>query len=65
MRGLLNAVSHLHANGIMHRDIKLSNVAWNEQSKEAILLDFDIACSFLQHFPRNYAGTTGKNTLNL
>jgi serine/threonine protein kinase len=60
MRGLLNAVRHLHKHGFMHRDIKLSNVAWDQRTQQPILLDFDLVYNFSQKFPTRYAGTQGR-----
>ena len=42
MQQLLSAVSHLHANGVMHRDIKLSNLLLSSAG-ELRLCDFGLA----------------------
>eukprot|EP00928_Gymnodinium_smaydae_P049720 TRINITY_DN3338_c0_g3_i1.p1 TRINITY_DN3338_c0_g3~~TRINITY_DN3338_c0_g3_i1.p1 ORF type:complete len:392 (-),score=45.38 TRINITY_DN3338_c0_g3_i1:360-1535(-) len=45
MRGVLRAVQHIHEREVLHRDIKPENIATHGPDNEAILLDFDIACS--------------------
>jgi serine/threonine protein kinase len=40
--GLLGALSHMHRNGFIHRDVKLENIMLNE-ANEAILIDFSLA----------------------
>jgi serine/threonine protein kinase len=40
--GLLSALTHMHHNGFIHRDVKLENIMLDE-SNEAILIDFSLA----------------------
>eukprot|EP00928_Gymnodinium_smaydae_P088112 TRINITY_DN72257_c0_g1_i1.p1 TRINITY_DN72257_c0_g1~~TRINITY_DN72257_c0_g1_i1.p1 ORF type:complete len:402 (+),score=74.39 TRINITY_DN72257_c0_g1_i1:76-1206(+) len=42
-RDLLAALDHVHACGVIHRDVKPENIVLAEDGR-AVLLDFDIAC---------------------
>jgi cell division control protein 7 len=44
MRELLVALEHVHAAGLIHNDIKLSNVLYKRSSKQCLLVDFGLAC---------------------
>jgi hypothetical protein len=37
------ALLHVHAHGIVHRDVKLANILWDRQRDEALLTDFGLA----------------------
>jgi tRNA A-37 threonylcarbamoyl transferase component Bud32 len=37
------ALLHVHAQGIIHRDVKLANILWDRQRDEALLTDFGLA----------------------
>jgi tetratricopeptide (TPR) repeat protein len=43
LRGLLDALAHAHARGVIHRDLKLSNVLYDPASGLFRLTDFGIA----------------------
>jgi serine/threonine protein kinase/tetratricopeptide (TPR) repeat protein len=43
LRGLLDALAHAHARGVVHRDLKLSNVLYDRRSGTYKLTDFGIA----------------------
>lgn len=43
MKGLLEALKHVHAHNIIHRDIKPSNFLFNRQTKQCLLVDFGLA----------------------
>jgi serine/threonine protein kinase/tetratricopeptide (TPR) repeat protein len=43
IRGLLDALAHAHARGVIHRDLKLSNVLYSPSSGMFKLTDFGIA----------------------
>lgn len=43
MRQLCEAVSHIHAQGIIHRDIKPDNILYNTESGDIKLIDFGLA----------------------
>jgi eukaryotic-like serine/threonine-protein kinase len=43
LRGLLDSLAHAHARGVIHRDLKLSNVLFDKRSGTFKLTDFGIA----------------------
>ncbi|KAG2447915.1 hypothetical protein HYH02_007369 [Chlamydomonas schloesseri] len=56
---LLRALSHLHAQGVVHRDIKLENILFSDRHHTHMLLaDFGIALSLRQERAVTRAGTT-------
>lgn len=40
---LLQALSFLHQHNVIHRDVKLSNLLWNDKTKHLVLCDFDLS----------------------
>ena len=57
---LLRALSHLHAQGIVHRDIKLENILFSDRHHTHMLLaDFGIALSLRQERAVTRAGEEG------
>ncbi|HKJ03826.1 MAG TPA: serine/threonine-protein kinase, partial [Longimicrobiales bacterium] len=43
LRDVASALSVAHAKGIVHRDVRLGNVLWDEEKERALLTDFGIA----------------------
>jgi len=41
---LLSLIKQIHANGIIHQDIKIENILYNELHRDLILIDFGGAC---------------------
>ena len=58
MRHVLIALSGIHERGILYRDVKPSNVMWDEKKKSATLVDFDLA-TFDSRAHDMYRGTEG------
>jgi serine/threonine protein kinase len=51
VRAVLDAAEHLHANGVIHRDIKPDNVAFHSENGQRVvkLIDFDLAATTPLH----------------
>ena len=60
LHDLLRGLAHLHARGILYRDVKPSNVLWEEREGKAVIIDFDVATYFdKRRLHRSVVGTTG------
>ena len=60
MNHLLAAVKHMHEKNVLYRDVKPSNVLWNDTTERAILIDFDVATFFSKdRLHRRFVGTDG------
>lgn len=57
IRPLVSAVAHLHARGIVHRDIKAENVLVTDDGTSVKLADFGFAVDFTRHRPVTRLGT--------
>ena len=51
MKCLINAVSHMHFHGYMHRDIKPGNFLYNMKEQQGFLIDFGLAQKAGKHSP--------------
>ena len=40
---LVHAVNAIHGAGVLHRDIRMSNLLWNEETKRVVVIDFERA----------------------
>ena len=60
MRDLLEGLRHLHRRGVLYRDVKPSNVLWDEEARKATIIDFDVATYYdPTRLHRSVVGTTG------
>mmetsp|Transcript_38580 Transcript_38580/g.95812 ORF Transcript_38580/g.95812 Transcript_38580/m.95812 type:complete len:602 (-) Transcript_38580:227-2032(-) len=57
IRPLASAVAHLHARGIMHRDIKAENLLVTDDKLSIKLADFGFALDYRQRLPSTRLGT--------
>jgi len=61
MRQLLETLAFMHEHDIVHRDVKTSNILWDDASQHLTLIDFDVA-AFHRHGERpmhSLVGTHG------
>jgi serine/threonine protein kinase len=57
---VVKGLQHLHAQGILYRDVKLSNVLWDHIRQRAVIIDYDIATLFQKDkLHRSIVGTCG------
>ncbi|KAI8906274.1 kinase-like domain-containing protein, partial [Gorgonomyces haynaldii] len=56
-RKVLSAVEFTHRNHVVHRDIKLENVRYNEQTEEVKVLDFGFATFYQSNFLETNCGS--------
>jgi serine/threonine protein kinase len=54
---ILKALNYCHRKGVMHRDVKTSNILFDFEREEAFLIDFDLAVKRLQG--NKSCGTSG------
>lgn len=60
MHNLLESIKYLHARNVLYRDVKPSNVLWDEQRQRSMLIDFDVATFFNpKRLHRRCVGTDG------
>jgi len=59
MRQLLEALAFMHEHGIIYRDVKLSNLLWNDDTEELIIIDYDLSTFKRKQGHDRYAGTEG------
>jgi serine/threonine protein kinase len=62
---LVTVVAALHANGIVHRDLKFDNIMIKKKDgrHELYLIDFGLACIDNEHFFREHPQSTGNRLL--
>jgi serine/threonine protein kinase len=57
---LLEVIKYLHKRNVLYRDVKPSNVLWDEDAGRAILIDFDVATFYNPNrLHRRCVGTDG------
>jgi serine/threonine protein kinase len=55
---LMTVLKQIHSQKIIHRDVKLSNIMWDDDTEILTLLDFDLS-TFNRKNHTKYAGTEG------
>lgn len=51
--GIINALDHLHKNGIIHNDIKPENIFWEDDKESVVIGDYGCA-AFVKTYPAGY-----------
>ena len=60
MKDMLSGLQHMHARGILFRDLKPSNCLWSSAEKKAIIIDFDVGSYYDPvNLHRSMVGTDG------
>jgi serine/threonine protein kinase len=60
LMSIANSLNHIHAKCVLHRDIKLENLLYNQAEQRFYLTDFGLSCSILKADEcNNISGTRG------
>ena len=60
MFDLLSCLEYVHKRNVLYRDVKPSNIMWDEEKRQATLIDFDVATFFdPEDLHRRCVGTDG------
>jgi serine/threonine protein kinase len=66
LQDLLVTLRHFHAMNVLYRDVKQSNVLWDEKNLRANVIDYDVATFFNpDKLHRNHVGTHGFMALEM
>ena len=60
MYDLLSAIKYMHSRNVLYRDVKPSNILWDEARRRATMIDFDVATFYSPvRLHRRHVGTDG------
>lgn len=62
MKQLLTGLSYIHSRGIIHKDIKLENILYDEDNNLIKYLDFGLSCLFRNNITYRYTCTYSAGT---